>query len=77
MTSERDRQVAEALLERGNTLNVEKLVAALRDARVEAYEDAASIAFEKVRCDDRTDRWQVANEVAAHIRAAAVKAGDE
>lgn len=33
-----------------------------------AIERAASVAFEKVRCDDRTDRWQIANEVAAHIR---------
>lgn len=33
-----------------------------------ATERAAEIAFNKVRCDDRTDRWLVANVVAAHIR---------
>lgn len=45
------------------------LVDTVRKAQAEAFEEAASIAFEKIRCDDRTDRWQVANEVAAHIRA--------
>lgn len=28
----------------------------------------AAIAFEHIRCDDRTDRWLVANVVAGHIR---------
>lgn len=28
----------------------------------------AELAFEHIRCDDRTDRWLVANVVAGHIR---------
>lgn len=42
-----------------------------------AFERAADTAFEKVRCDDRTDRWQVASEVAAHIRDLAIEESRE
>jgi hypothetical protein len=40
-----------------------------QDLAVERDALDAELVFEKVRCDDRTDRWQVANEIAAAIRA--------